>query len=140
METRSSDSWKEEANKAAAIEEEEYEEDDQDEGQEDEEEEDQGVGFCENDNKKERGPPMTSFSRRRVSGGGGGRPTAGSCQAEDCTADMSSAKQYHRRHKVCEFHAKAEFALVAGSRQRFCQQCSRFIFFCLNIHKTNHFY
>lgn len=49
-----------------------------------------------------------------------------SCQAEKCSADLTEAKAYHRRHKVCEHHAKAQAALVAGIRQRFCQQCSRF--------------
>ncbi|KAF4348071.1 hypothetical protein CsatB_020584 [Cannabis sativa] len=48
------------------------------------------------------------------------------CQAEKCSADLSDAKQYHRRHKVCEIHAKAQVVLVSGIRQRFCQQCSRF--------------
>ncbi|XP_022748930.1 squamosa promoter-binding protein 1-like [Durio zibethinus] len=48
------------------------------------------------------------------------------CQAEKCTADLSDAKQYHRRHKVCEHHSKAQVVLVAGIRQRLCQQCSRF--------------
>jgi hypothetical protein len=47
------------------------------------------------------------------------------CQAEKCTADLSDARQYHRRHKVCEYHAKAQAVLVGGMRQRFCQQCSR---------------
>lgn len=47
------------------------------------------------------------------------------CQAENCSADMADAKRYHRRHKVCEFHAKAPVVVVAGLRQRFCQQCSR---------------
>lgn len=54
--------------------------------------------------------------------GGGSR----NCQVENCMADLSDAKQYHRRHKVCEVHAKAKVVLVAGIRQRFCQQCSRF--------------
>ncbi|XP_052206564.1 squamosa promoter-binding protein 1-like [Diospyros lotus] len=48
------------------------------------------------------------------------------CQAEKCTADLSDAKQYHRRHRVCELHAKAPVVMIAGIRQRFCQQCSRF--------------
>lgn len=59
-----------------------------------------------------------------------GGSTAGNgmrcCQAEKCTADLSDAKPYHRRHKVCEQHAKAQVVLVGGIRQRFCQQCSRF--------------
>lgn len=48
------------------------------------------------------------------------------CQVEDCPADLSNAKDYHRRHKVCEMHSKASKALVGNVMQRFCQQCSRF--------------
>ncbi|KAL9243615.1 hypothetical protein vseg_017481 [Gypsophila vaccaria] len=47
------------------------------------------------------------------------------CQADNCTADLTDAKRYHRRHKVCEFHAKAPVVIVHGYHQRFCQQCSR---------------
>ncbi|XP_059283326.1 squamosa promoter-binding protein 1-like [Lycium ferocissimum] len=49
-----------------------------------------------------------------------------SCQADKCSVDLSDAKQYHKRHKVCEYHAKSQVVVVAGLRQRFCQQCSRF--------------
>ncbi|THG21247.1 hypothetical protein TEA_026898 [Camellia sinensis var. sinensis] len=48
------------------------------------------------------------------------------CQVEDCGIDLSNAKDYHRRHKVCEMHSKASRALVGSVLQRFCQQCSRF--------------
>ncbi|KAL9364918.1 hypothetical protein Peur_042791 [Populus x canadensis] len=48
------------------------------------------------------------------------------CQVEDCRADLSNAKDYHRRHKVCNAHSKASKALVGNVMQRFCQQCSRF--------------
>ncbi|KAF8762756.1 hypothetical protein HU200_009061 [Digitaria exilis] len=49
------------------------------------------------------------------------------CQAEGCKADLSTAKRYHRRHKVCEHHSKAPVVVTAGGlHQRFCQQCSRF--------------
>ena len=48
------------------------------------------------------------------------------CQVEGCKADLSSAKDYHRRHKVCEMHSKASKAIAAGQEQRFCQQCSRY--------------
>ncbi|XP_010934135.1 uncharacterized protein [Elaeis guineensis] len=48
------------------------------------------------------------------------------CQAEGCGADLTHAKHYHRRHKVCEFHSKASIVITAGLSQRFCQQCSRF--------------
>ncbi|KAJ7517963.1 hypothetical protein O6H91_21G048200 [Diphasiastrum complanatum] len=47
------------------------------------------------------------------------------CQAEGCTADMSRAKHYYRRHKVCEHHSKASHIFANGQAQRFCQQCSR---------------
>lgn len=55
----------------------------------------------------------------------GGSTSRAVCQVEDCGADLSSAKDYHRRHKVCEMHSKASKALVGGIMQRFCQQCSR---------------
>ncbi|KAG5038810.1 hypothetical protein AAZX31_07G216400 [Glycine max] len=48
------------------------------------------------------------------------------CQVQDCRADLSNAKDYHRRHKVCDVHSKATMALVGNVMQRFCQQCSRF--------------
>ncbi|BBM97994.1 protein MpSPL1 [Marchantia polymorpha subsp. ruderalis] len=48
------------------------------------------------------------------------------CQAEGCKADLSTAKHYHRRHKVCEQHSKAPNVIAGGQTQRFCQQCSRF--------------
>ncbi|KAI7749817.1 hypothetical protein M8C21_011771 [Ambrosia artemisiifolia] len=59
---------------------------------------------------------------------GGGSSSSGTrcCQADNCTVDLSEAKQYHRRHKVCELHAKAQAVILAGVHQRFCQQCSRF--------------
>ncbi|WRX08281.1 SBP domain - like 3 [Theobroma cacao] len=63
-----------------------------------------------------------SASCRRGDGGG----SLLCCQADECDTDLRDAKQYHRRHKVCERHAKAAFVSVKGIRQRFCQQCSRF--------------
>ncbi|CAO2211474.1 unnamed protein product [Urochloa humidicola] len=64
------------------------------------------------------------------SGGGGAAANGGAsypmCQVDDCRADLTSAKDYHRRHKVCETHSKTTKALVASQMQRFCQQCSRF--------------
>ncbi|KAL6888646.1 hypothetical protein ACP4OV_009672 [Aristida adscensionis] len=48
------------------------------------------------------------------------------CQVEGCKVDLSSAKEYHRKHKVCETHTKAPKVMVAGLERRFCQQCSRF--------------
>ncbi|KAE9618852.1 putative transcription factor SBP family [Lupinus albus] len=57
---------------------------------------------------------------------GGGTSNRAICQVEDCGADLTKAKDYHRRHKVCEVHSKATMALVGNTMQRFCQQCSRF--------------
>ncbi|KAJ6799934.1 squamosa promoter-binding-like protein 15 [Iris pallida] len=57
------------------------------------------------------------------SGRGGSYPM---CQVDDCRTDLSSAKDYHRRHKVCQIHSKTTKALVGMQMQRFCQQCSRF--------------
>lgn len=51
------------------------------------------------------------------------------CQAEGCNADLTNAKHYHRRHKVCEFHSKAATVIAAGLTQRFCQQCSRYYYY-----------
>lgn len=48
------------------------------------------------------------------------------CQVDNCREDLSGAKDYHRRHKVCEVHSKSTRALVGSHPQRFCQQCSRF--------------
>ncbi|CAL5338028.1 unnamed protein product [Camellia sinensis] len=48
------------------------------------------------------------------------------CQVDDCRSDLTNAKDYHRRHKVCDMHSKASKALVGNVMQRFCQQCSRF--------------
>lgn len=65
----------------------------------------------------------TSNLRKGV---GNGQPQL-SCQVDKCAADLILAKRYHRRHKVCEVHSKAAVVIVAGLRQRFCQQCSRSI-------------
>lgn len=50
------------------------------------------------------------------------------CQVYGCHKDLSSAKGYHRRHKVCDVHSKTAKVIVNGVEQRFCQQCSRLMF------------
>ncbi|KAB1225828.1 Squamosa promoter-binding-like protein 12 [Morella rubra] len=52
--------------------------------------------------------------------------TAPRCQVEGCNLDLSLAKGYHRKHRVCESHSKSSKVIVAGLERRFCQQCSRF--------------
>lgn len=54
------------------------------------------------------------------------------CQVQDCKADLSNAKDYHRRHKVCDVHSKATSCFVGNVMQRFCQQCSRSLFYLTN--------
>jgi hypothetical protein len=79
---------------------------------------------------------LTEEEKKKGSGGGrrggGGGVSPPSCQAERCGADLTDAKRYHRRHKVCEFHSKAPVVVVSGLRQRFCQQCSRSSIFYLH--------
>lgn len=48
------------------------------------------------------------------------------CQVHGCNKDLSSSKDYHKRHKVCDVHSKTAKVIVNGIEQRFCQQCSRF--------------
>ncbi|KAF4374512.1 hypothetical protein CsatB_019637 [Cannabis sativa] len=63
--------------------------------------------------KKVRGSPVHS-----------GQPPR--CQVEGCKVDLSDAKAYYSRHKVCGMHSKSPKVVVNGLEQRFCQQCSRF--------------
>ncbi|WOL17169.1 squamosa promoter-binding-like protein 15 [Canna indica] len=70
--------------------------------------------------------PTARPNKRVRSGSPGSRGSYPMCQVDDCQADLSSAKDYHRRHKVCEVHSKTAKALVGKQMQRFCQQCSRF--------------
>ncbi|CAL9777548.1 unnamed protein product [Musa acuminata subsp. burmannicoides] len=48
------------------------------------------------------------------------------CQVEGCNIDLTTAKDYHRKHRVCVNHSKSPKVIVAGQERRFCQQCSRF--------------
>ena len=78
--------------------------------------------------------PMSKPNKRVRSGspGGGSYPM---CQVDTCREDLSNAKDYHRRHKVCEVHSKSSNALVGKQMQRFCQQCSRLTYsIFINLH------
>lgn len=61
--------------------------------------------------KRPRSNPQTTHAAR--------------CQVEGCSLDLSSAKDYHRKHRVCENHSKCPKVIVGGLERRFCQQCSR---------------
>ncbi|KAG5555572.1 hypothetical protein RHGRI_006276 [Rhododendron griersonianum] len=75
-------------------------------------------------------------SSSSAGGGGAGKPSPpkkgrsgvvqARCQVEGCKVDLSDAKAYYSRHKVCGMHSKSPVVTVAGLEQRFCQQCSRF--------------
>lgn len=65
------------------------------------------------------------ISGKKTKFSGGAPSSRAVCQVEDCKADLTTAKDYHRRHKVCDVHSKATSALVGNVMQRFCQQCSR---------------
>ncbi|KAB5544592.1 hypothetical protein DKX38_012704 [Salix brachista] len=54
------------------------------------------------------------------------RPQTTFCQVYGCNKDLTSSKDYHKRHRVCEVHSKTAQVIVNGIEQRFCQQCSRF--------------
>ncbi|XP_009139002.1 squamosa promoter-binding protein-like 15 isoform X1 [Brassica rapa] len=56
--------------------------------------------------------------------------TGARCQVEGCKMDLSNAKTYYSRHKVCGIHSKSSKVTVSGLHQRFCQQCSRFHQLC----------
>ncbi|XP_030971255.1 squamosa promoter-binding protein 1 [Quercus lobata] len=100
-----------------------YKMEDEDEDEDDDEYSNTELGSGEEERNKRMMTPSPSTKKGSGSGGGSTPPT---CQAEDCNVDLSDAKHYHRRHKVCDFHAKAPVVSVAGIQQRFCQQCSRF--------------
>lgn len=66
--------------------------------------------------------------RARGEGAGGGGGGAVRCQVEGCGTELGAAKEYHRKHRVCEAHTKSPRVVVAGQERRFCQQCSRWVF------------
>ena len=59
------------------------------------------------------------------------------CLVDGCNADLSSCRDYHRRHKVCELHSKTAQVTIGGHKQRFCQQCSRSELCCLLLTKLD---
>ncbi|WVZ10312.1 hypothetical protein V8G54_014842 [Vigna mungo] len=67
--------------------------------------------------------PTTLSKRARTSSLSAQAPV---CQVYGCNMDLSSSKDYHKRHKVCDAHSKTAKVIVNGLEQRFCQQCSRF--------------
>ncbi|KAD0637540.1 hypothetical protein E3N88_43943 [Mikania micrantha] len=74
------------------------------------------------------GVPVSSIDSagKKVKSSSGQSTPISRCQVEGCNLDLSSAKEYHRKHRVCESHSKSPKVIVAGLERRFCQQCSRF--------------
>ncbi|KAJ6748385.1 SQUAMOSA PROMOTER-BINDING-LIKE PROTEIN 4 [Salix purpurea] len=66
-----------------------------------------------------------SGSTKRARGANNGAQVA-MCLVDGCSLDLSTCRDYHRRHKVCELHSKTPQVTIGGQKQRFCQQCSRF--------------
>ncbi|KAL6543555.1 hypothetical protein OROGR_010052 [Orobanche gracilis] len=52
------------------------------------------------------------------------------CQVDGCNTNLSQAKEYHRKHRVCDGHSKCPKVIIRGHERRFCQQCSRFHSLC----------
>ncbi|KAL0408758.1 UNVERIFIED_CONTAM: Squamosa promoter-binding-like protein 6 [Sesamum radiatum] len=75
------------------------------------------------DNSVSSPEPFVPAKRARITNLQSQIPT---CQVLGCNKDLSSSKDYHKRHKVCDVHSKTAVVIVNGIQQRFCQQCSRF--------------
>lgn len=58
---------------------------------------------------------------------GASSSTTPSCQVDGCHADLSGARDYHKRHKVCEAHTRTTVVCIKNVEHRFCQQCSRLV-------------
>ncbi|KAK4489873.1 hypothetical protein RD792_000520 [Penstemon davidsonii] len=80
---------------------------------------DGGVGAV--NSVEEPQPVSNNRPNKRVRSGSPGGVVANYpvCQVDNCNEDLSKAKDYHRRHKVCEVHSKAGKALVGKQMQRF---------------------
>ncbi|KAK6133626.1 hypothetical protein DH2020_032536 [Rehmannia glutinosa] len=76
----------------------------------------------------DKSSPESSVSakRARITNFPSSIPT---CQVHGCNKDLSSSKDYHKRHKVCDVHSKTAVVVVNGIQQRFCQQCSSVVLF-----------
>ncbi|KAI4343398.1 hypothetical protein L6164_010750 [Bauhinia variegata] len=72
------------------------------------------------------GVPLPSLSTGKKGKSNSQNPLPPRCQVQGCNLDLTLAKGYHRKHRVCESHSKSPKVLVNGLERRFCQQCSRF--------------
>ena len=79
-----------------------------------------GLKLCGHNCPIPEGERGNNGKRCKVLGGNSSRSV---CQVDECEVDSSSARDYHRRHKVCEMMPRQ--AGPWSTMQRFCQQCSR---------------
>ncbi|KAG8365871.1 hypothetical protein BUALT_Bualt17G0017000 [Buddleja alternifolia] len=70
--------------------------------------------------------PAPSTTPLRKPKSSGQNPVIPRCLVEGCNVDLSTAKEYHRKHRVCASHSKCPKVIIGGLERRFCQQCSRF--------------
>jgi hypothetical protein len=90
-----------------------------------------GIGAVKNPNANKRfrhsspTPGNNNNSNGHISNSNSNAQNTHVCQVDDCYADLKHAKDYHRRHRVCELHSKSPQSIVHRVMQRFCQQCSR---------------
>ncbi|PQQ04540.1 squamosa promoter-binding-like protein 6 [Prunus yedoensis var. nudiflora] len=77
-----------------------------------------------------------SKERSKRGGSKGSDSHIPTCQVLGCNMDLSSSKDYHKRHRVCDAHSKTPKVIVNGMEQRFCQQCSSVL--KMNLHYHNH--
>ncbi|XP_072089837.1 squamosa promoter-binding-like protein 10 isoform X4 [Arachis hypogaea] len=77
-------------------------------------------------NQSSSGAPIQAVSSGKKSKSNAQNMQYPCCQVEGCGLDLLSAKDYHRKHRVCESHSKSPKVVIAGLERRFCQQCSRF--------------
>lgn len=83
--------------------------------------------------KKWKEPPLpmessssSSSKRARASNNNGSHQQVW-CLVDGCSSELSKCKDYYRRNKVCQLHSKAAQVFINGKKQRFCQQCSRYV-------------
>ncbi|XP_047329874.1 squamosa promoter-binding-like protein 12 [Impatiens glandulifera] len=82
--------------------------------------------YFENSSTSTTTNPVSSVLSTKKIKSSGQRIPSPRCQVEGCNLDLSSAKEYHRKHRVCDAHSKCHKVVVGGLDRRFCQQCSRF--------------
>ncbi|KAG6422417.1 hypothetical protein SASPL_118988 [Salvia splendens] len=81
--------------------------------------------YFENSGAGSHAKSASGASLKKPKSVGGNLPTP-RCVVEGCNVDLSTAKDYHRKHRVCSIHSKAPKVVIGGLERRFCQQCSRF--------------